>query len=394
MFEKVSYEDVDVGSGRKLRTVKASELWVMGDSGSGARRVAPGASACRAWSPASDTLAYADGDGIWTVSAASDFRNPRRVVADAGVTCPAWSPDGRWLAYVAHREDGRPGGSPRGYDVLAVVAADGGERRELLSTAVMANGPAIVPGGWSADGRHILYLLTSLSASLSADGVRLEAIPAGGGKAVTLSESVLGYPDFVAGSPRGDILAMIDGGGRESWTGKRLVLVDPVTGKRKGALTGGGEAAASPAWSPDGRFLAYVAGPDPGPVGGGQPSFDALGRRRIWVADLQTGERRRLTENEAFREERPLWSNGGSHVLFVRMDREDRASLWLAPAGGGTTMQVAELPWDQSADASERWWGYYGHVTWDALFDWWREPAAGTPSKTNGTPQGAVPVGQ
>lgn len=377
-FEKVFYEEVDAGSGRKLRTVKASELWAMRDSGAGAQRVAPGSSACQSWSPTADTLAYSDGEGIWTVTATVDLQKPRKVLAEGGLACRPWSPDGRWLAYVTRRGKDGPGGPPRGYDVLAVLAADGGERRELLNTAVTANGPAIVPWGWSADGRHVLYRLTPISASLSADGSRLEAIPAQGGKAVTLSESVLGYPDFLAGSPKGDVLAMIDGGGRESWTGKRLVLADPATGATKGELTGGGEAAASPGWSPDGRRLAYVAGPDPGPVGGGQPSFEALARRRVWVADLQTGKRRRLTEDEDFREERPLWSTDGSHILFIRVNRDDQASLWLAPVSGGSPVQVAELPWNPSADASERWWGYYGHVSWDALFDFKFLPATPT----------------
>lgn len=379
-FQKVFYEEQDLGSGRKYRYAKESELWVMRDSGAGARRVAPGSAACRSWSPKADTLAYADGEGIWTVTAAEDLEKPRKVLADAGLGCPAWSPDGRGLAYVVHHDavHTRPADSPGRYDVLGVAAADGSQRRELISTAAAVYGLGIVPAGWSGDGKKVMYWPQPMfSSSLLADGTGLEAVPSQGGKAVSWDVGMLAYPDSLAWSPRGDVLAVIDGGGRESWTGKRLALVDAATGKKQRELTGAGEAAAAPAWSPDGRRLAYVAGPDAGPVGGGALSFEALAARRVWIADLDSGKRRRLTDGEAYREERPLWGPGGSHVLFVRVDREDRASLWLFPAGGGIRVQVAELAWDPAADPSENLWGFYGHVAWDKLFDWWRGPGGG-----------------
>jgi hypothetical protein len=55
------------------------------------------------------------------------------------------------------------------------------------------------------------------------------------------------------------------------------------------------------------------------------------------------------------------------------MDNDDQASLWLISVEGGEPQQVVEeltpLP-----DPAAGWFGYYGHVDWDDLFDWWRGP--------------------
>jgi len=50
-----------------------------------------------------------------------------------------------------------------------------------------------------------------------------------------------------------------------------------------------------------------------------------------------------------------------------------RASMWLIPAEGAEPGQVANeltpLP-----GPAPGWFGYYGYVDWDELFDWWLGP--------------------
>jgi hypothetical protein len=96
--------------------------------------------------------------------------------------------------------------------------------------------------------------------------------------------------------------------------------------------------------------------------------------RRIWVANTQgESQLQQLTDDPAYRDERPLWSADGSRLLFARLDAEGRASLWLIPAAGGESRRVVDELTPLPGPASG-WFGYYGHVDWDQLFDWWRGP--------------------
>ena len=76
---------------------------------------------------------------------------------------------------------------------------------------------------------------------------------------------------------------------------------------------------------------------------------------------------RQLTDDPAYRDERPLWSADGSTILFPRLDEKDQASLWLASLQDDKPRRVA----DQLATISDS-TDYFGHINWDRLFDWWR----------------------
>lgn len=70
-------------------------------------------------------------------------------------------------------------------------------------------------------------------------------------------------------------LLVTEGRGRSTWTEKRVARMDLATGSLD-YLTAASQAALAPALSPDGETIAYVSGPDIGPVGGGLP------RARAW----------------------------------------------------------------------------------------------------------------
>jgi hypothetical protein len=102
-------------------------------------------------------------------------------------------------------------------------------------------------------------------------------------------------------------------------------------------------------------------------------------RTRNWVSAVgilaqRPGEQqaRQLTDDPADRDEYPLWSADGASILFARVDTEDRASLWLVPAVGGEPRRVVDAL-SPPPDALS-WLGYYGHVDWGKLLDWWRVP--------------------
>jgi outer membrane lipoprotein-sorting protein len=98
---------------------------------------------------------------------------------------------------------------------------------------------------------------------------------------------------------------------------------------------------------------------------GSRPARHCWGRR-LWVINVEDGRSQPLTDDPAYRDEHPLWSSDGRHILFARLDDQNRASVWLISADGGEPQQVAS-----ELTPAPEWFGYYGHLNWDDLLDWW-----------------------
>jgi tricorn protease len=100
-----------------------------------------------------------------------------------------------------------------------------------------------------------------------------------------------------------------------------------------------------PAWSPDGRFVAYTT--------------DATGGQQIAVRPAVGGEVRMLTQFSDGFFYQPLWAPGGDKLAFS--DNEHR--LWIVPvAGGAPPRLVAQDPYqeihDESWSPDGLWLGY------------------------------------
>jgi hypothetical protein len=186
-----------------------------------------------------------------------------------------------------------------------------------------------------------------------------------------LADAVLLHQDFVASFPAGFRVAVAAGAGRTTWNNKHLAVVEPEA-EEVTYLTSDDVAALSPAWSPDGTHLAYSAMAEEKDLVGGEMAREAMMGRRLWVVGADGGPEQ-LTDDSDYRDERPLWSADGSHILFARFDAQDRASLWLMPLEAGEPQQVvAELT------PAPEWFGNYGHIAWHQCFDWWRGEARPT----------------
>jgi Tol biopolymer transport system component len=355
---------------------KDEQVWLMSADGKDARSLNEGTAVdAFAWAPADDRLAYVAVAGLQVISA--DGLAPVTLVTPSlpghgpgRMGRIAWSPDGAWIA--CEWQEWQPD-QPLTYQGLWKVSANGEQLAELYASGAPEKGEAVL-AGWSLDGQHIFFWQGDvLSASIMADGVALYSLPAGGDEPIKLVDAVLVHGDFLAPAPRGDRLAVTAGGYRATWTNKRVAVVEAGGGELTW-LTDESEVAFSPAWSPDGAQLAYVAMPDEGDLVGGEDARLGMMERRIWVADTQgESQLHQLTDDPAYRDEHPLWSADGSHLLFARLDAEGRASLWLIPAGGGGPHRVVDELTPLPGPASG-WFGYYGHVDWDQLFDWWRGP--------------------
>jgi Tol biopolymer transport system component len=366
-------------SGEWLTFRKGDDVWVMRADGTDARHVPMASSRDCAWSPVADRLAYISGQASLRVIEPDTLADTglkgegytllRTGIEEQPLTTIhglAWSPDGRRLAYVLLFA--RPDALPQ-RDCVSIGTADleSGPRELYALPSPPQDG--LIVAGWTPDGQSVLFWRDPMfSAAAAPDGLPLLRAPLGGGEPIQVADFTLLHADFWSGSPTGRHVALTVGAGRETWTNKRIALVDL---ERDGweYLTDEAVSAFSPAFSPDGRQIAYVAAPDVGFVGGGDLAKAGAAQRRICVMNADGSDQRPLTDDPAYRDERPLWSANGSHVLFARMDEQDRASLWIVAAEGGIPRQVVD---NLTLDEVTGWFGYYGHIDWDDLFDWWQ----------------------
>ncbi|HJW09371.1 MAG TPA: hypothetical protein VJ483_07020 [Holophagaceae bacterium] len=90
-------------------------------------------------------------------------------------------------------------------------------------------------------------------------------------------------------------------------------------------LGGGGGLVSSPAWSPDGKRLAFVQG-------------DRRGNSDIMVLDLATGRARRLTDGNGINTE-PSWNPAGTQLAFTS-DREGGPQVFLMQDDGSNLRKL------------------------------------------------------
>jgi Tol biopolymer transport system component len=294
-----------------------------------------------------EAIAFAsrrDGDNdVFVVG--PDGRGLRRLTTNASTAtfgaedaAPAWSPDGRLIAFVSTRD--RVGRFPS-YEVY-VMDADGGDQRRLTKNTIEESGPA-----WLPDGR--IVFVTCPESHDKPPECALIAVRPDGSQRDELAD--LGGLVYEADpSPDGTKIAFSMFEGQSHFQHFELFVAD-IDGGDRHQLTENEAGDGSPAWSPDGRRIAFISNRAPSARCFGH---DCAGfTTELYVMDADGSNVTRLTRTP-HEESSPDWSPDGTKIAYSRqLDDDAPSELYLANADGSCPSKLLA---DTSAKVPD-WYG-------------------------------------
>jgi len=215
-------------------TTRGTSIFLMHADGSGTTRLTGDGAFDQSpvWSPDGRTISF-DSDRlggrsqVWAID--SDGSNPRLLVD--GFTA-RWSPDGTKLAYTAQ--------VPNGTYVVFISNSDGSSPKRLTT-----NPAGEVRAAWSPDGRKIVF-----SAYPTFTDMNLYVVNSDGTGQIQLT-TTSGFSQAATWSPDGTQIAFEHGAANEL-AAIHVINADGTNDRTLTALGCG-----SPAWSPNGRQIAY-----------------------------------------------------------------------------------------------------------------------------------------
>jgi dipeptidyl aminopeptidase/acylaminoacyl peptidase len=222
-------------------------------------------------------------------------------------THPRWSPDGKWLAFLSDRQDENEN------DQLWILSSAGGEAEQLTKEKGSVDDFA-----WAPDSRRIVLVVHD------PDPRDPEA----------KEKEKKTVPPIVI--DRYQFKQDIDGYLTDRWS--HLKLLD-LTSRKLEALTSGSHDDVLPAWSPDGKGIAFVTkrGSDP----------DRTENWDVYLIEAKAGAReRQLTvtpeaDSHPDWESPPAWSPDGKTIAYLHGGDPNKIeyatrSLAIIPAAGGS----------------------------------------------------------
>jgi dipeptidyl aminopeptidase/acylaminoacyl peptidase len=266
------------------------------------------------------------------------------------VSEPRISPDGLWVAYVVGSND-RDADEAR--SAIWMVSWDGRQRLALTRAADGTDKPK-----WSPDGRYLAFV----AAPAASDQGQIMLLDRRGGDARQLTNVTGEIADY-AWAPDGKrlVIAMEHGGeGKlpkpiviDAWhfkreeggylragAGRHLYLFD-IESQRLDALTSNPEFDEElPAWSPDGRQIAFVRTHEEGPDQDGREDIDVIDAR----ADAKP---RSLAHPYAPNTQALAWSPDGSLIAYLqglepKFNAYMQDHLFVVPAAGGAPRALTD----------------------------------------------------
>jgi len=298
---------------------------------------------------------------IWLVSA--EGGDARQITRGGSDMRPRWSPDGKRIAFLSSRD---------GEQQVYWITLDGGDANRLTSLSGGADTEL-----WSPDGKWIAFfssvypdckdeacnaerkaqsdkskvkariyehlLYRHWNGWLNGTRSHLFVMPAGGGAARDLTPGAdydvppfnLGDPDAIAFSPDSSELcftANTDPDAALSTNGD-LFTVPVAGGAAPKRITTNPANDWGPAYSPDGKWIAYRAQTHPG--------WES-DRWRLMLYDRSKAEAINLTENVDRSIDSFAWSADGKAIYFATEEKSEMPVLSIAPIAGSAPKPVLD----------------------------------------------------
>lgn len=210
-------------------------------------------------------------------------------------TAPRWSPDGKWIAFISNREEQKP--------QLWILPTAGGEAFQLTK---LENGAG--EHDWAPDSTRLAFTSKVAPEKESESDVRV----------ITSARYKFDGQGFLDDKVSHVFTASI-----------------ATPDEKPCQLTSGSFNHQSPAWSPNGHEIAFVANRDEG--------WDMSRTNDLWTINAGGGTPRRLTDGKGHWAS-PVWSPDGTTIALIGNldvdDMEVNAYLWTIPAGGGAPSRV------------------------------------------------------